>query len=176
MKIARVAIDVPLHTYFDYSAEHLCANDIGRRALVPFGRRLVVGVIVAIADPSDSKYQIKPIKEILHDAPRLPNEILTLANFCSAYYHYPLGQVLAMILPQRLRRTKATRALAEPCYALTEIGRALSLDDLPQRAAVKRKLLAALQTHLAIPRSTLLQLSPSAGNALRAMQESGWLQ
>jgi primosomal protein N' (replication factor Y) len=176
MKIARVAIDVPLNTYFDYSAEHLGSDDVGRRALVPFGRRLVVGVIVGIADPADSKYQLKPIKEILRDTPRLPKEILKLASFCSTYYHYPLGQVLAMILPQRLRRTKAARALAEPCYALTAAGRALALDDLPQRAAVKRKLLAALQTQGALPRSTLMQLSPSAGGALRAMQDAGWLQ
>ena len=116
MKIARVAIDVPLNTYFDYSAEHLSADDIGRRALVPFGRRLVVGVIVGIAElPADGaqspKYQLKPVKEILRDAPRLPKEILELAHFCSGYYHYPLGQVLAMILPQRLRRTKAAREI-----------------------------------------------------------------
>ncbi len=176
MKIARVAIDVPLNTYFDYSAEHLGADDVGRRALVPFGRRLVVGVIIGIADPADSKYQLKPIKEILRDTPRLPKEILKLANFCSAYYHYPLGQVLAMILPQRLRRTKTGRALAEPCYALTDAGRALSLDDLPQRAAVKRKLLAALQAQAVLPRSALLQLSSSAGGALRAMQQAGWLR
>jgi len=177
MKIARVAVDVPLNTYFDYSAEHLGSDDVGRRALVPFGRKLVVGVIIGIADqPENSSYTLKPIKEILRDTPRLPKEILKLAHFCSGYYHHPLGQVLAMILPQRLRRTKAARALAEPCYALTDTGRALSLDDLPQRAAVKRKLLAALQAQATLARSALLQLSPSAGSALRAMQQAGWLR
>ena len=177
MKIARVAIDVPLNTYFDYSAEHLGSDDVGRRALVPFGRKLVVGVIIGIADqPENSSYTLKPIKEILRDTPRLPKEILKLAHFCSGYYHHPLGQVLAMILPQRLRRTKAARALAEPCYALTDTGRALSLDDLPQRSAVKRKLLAALQAQATLARSALLQLSPSAGSALRAMQQAGWLR
>ncbi len=181
MKIARVAIDVPLNTYFDYAAEHIGADDIGRRALVPFGRRLVVGVIVGIAEQppageENPKYKLKPLKEILRDVPRLPKEILKLANFCSAYYHYPLGQVLAMILPQRLRRTKVARALAEPCYTLTDEGRALALDALPQRAAVKRKLLGALQSQDFLPRGTLMELSPSAGSVLRAMLEAGWVR
>ena len=180
MKIARVAIDVPLNTYFDYSAEDLSADDIGRRALLSFGRRLVVGVIMEIVDPlpdSESpKYQLKPIKEILRDAPRLPEEILKLAHFCSHYYHHPFGQVLALILPQRLRRTKATRTLAEPCYTLTDIGRASALRDLPQRATVKHKLLAALQVQDRLPRSDLLRLSPSAGTVVRALLKTGWIQ
>ena len=180
MKIARVAIDVPLDTYFDYSAADLSTDDIGRRVLVPFGRRQVVGVIMEIVDPlpegENPKYKLKPVQEILRDVPRLPNEIRELAQFCSHYYHHPLGQVLAAILPQRLRRTKATRSLAEPCYALTDSGRALTLDDLPQRAAVKRKLLAALQAQDSLPRSELLLLSPSAGTVLRALLEAGWVQ
>lgn len=180
MKIARVAIDVPLDTYFDYSADDLCADDIGQRVLVPFGRRQVVGVIIEVVDPpatdESPKYKLKPVQEILRDVPRLPKEIRELAQFCSHYYHHPLGQVLAAILPQRLRRTKAARSLAEPAYALTDSGRALSLDDLPQRAAVKRKLLAALQTQDFLPRSKLLQLSPSAGTVIRAMLEAGWVQ
>ena len=114
MKIARVAIDVPLNTYFDYSADDISADDIGRRALVPFGRRLVVGVIMEITDPlpegEKPKYKLKPVQEILRDVPRLPKEIRELAQFCSHYYHHPLGQVLAAILPQRLRRTKAARS------------------------------------------------------------------
>ena len=180
MKIARVAIDVPLNTYFDYTAEDLSADDIGRRVLLPFGRRLVVGVIVGIADPrldgeQNPKYKLKPVKEILRDVPRLPKEILKLAHFCSAYYHYPLGQVLAAILPQRLRRTKAARALSEPCYSVTDTGRALALDDLSQRAQVKRKLLTALQAEGALPRRVLMQLSPSASSALRAMIDAGWV-
>ena len=181
MKIVRAAIDVPLHTYFDYSAEHITVDDIGRLALLPFGHRLVVGVIIEIADSlSDAaqsqKYKLKPVKEILRDAPRLPKEILELAHFCSRYYHYPLGQVLAMILPQRLRRTKAARNLAEPCYSLTNSGRVLTSADLPQRAVVQRKLLAALQAQDFLPHRALLLLSPSAGSVLRTLLKAGWVR
>ena len=181
MKIARVAIDVPLYTYFDYSTERITVDDIGRLALLPFGHRLVVGVIIEIADQlpdaaRSQKYKLKPVKEILRDVPRLPKEILELAHFCSNYYHHPLGQVLAMILPQRLRRTKAARSLAEPCYSLTKSGHALTSEALPQRAVVKRKLLAALQAQDFLPHRALLLLSPSAGSVLRTLLKAGWVQ
>ena len=181
MKIARVAIDVPLSIYFDYSAEHLTTDDIGRRALLPFGRKWVIGVIVGIAElPADgeqtSKYKLKPVKEILHDVPRLSEEILKLAQFCSAYYHYPLGQVLATILPQRLRRTKVAPALAESCYSVTVAGAVFAVDELPQRAVAKRKLLGALQAQGALSRSALKRLSPRAGVVLRALIDAGWVQ
>ena len=115
IKIARIAIDVPLDTYFDYVAEHVSAEDIGRRALVPFGNRTLTGVIVEIAHDSETpRHKLKVLKEILHDAPRLPKEILKLARFCSQYYHHPLGQVLALLLPQRLHRAQAARDMAEP--------------------------------------------------------------
>ena len=176
MKIAQVAIDVPLHTHFDYIADDISAEDIGCRVLVPFGRRLVVGVIVGVAQQAaDPKFKLKPVKEFLRDVPPLPQEILKLAHFCSTYYHHPPGQVLATILPQRLRRTQAGGALAEPGYSATEAGLAMALDSLPKRALVKRKLLAALQAKNLLARSALMQISPSAGEILREFVACGWV-
>ena len=175
MKIAQVAIDVPLDTHFDYIADNISAEDVGRRALVPFGRRLVVGVIVNVANPAVApEFKLKPVKEVLRDVPPLPQEILKLARFCSAYYHYPLGQVLAAILPQRLRRTQASSVLAETCYTITETGLAIALDTLPKRALIKRKLLAALQAQNTLARSTVVQLSSGAGATMREFVACGW--
>jgi len=175
MKIAQVAIDVPLNTHFDYIADDVSAEDIGRRALVPFGRRLVVGVIVGIVNQAaDPAFKLKPVKEVLRDTPSLPQEILKLARFCSGYYHHPLGQVLAAILPQRLRRTQAITALAEPCYTVTEVGLTTALDTLPKRALVKRKLLATLQAQRTLARSAVMRLSPSAGSVMREFVACSW--
>lgn len=38
MPIARVAINVPVDTLFDYSAEYISSSDIGLRVSVPFGK------------------------------------------------------------------------------------------------------------------------------------------
>ncbi len=177
MKIAQIAIDVPLNTYFDYIADDVSVEDIGRRALLPFGRRLVVGVIVGVAsEVADPKFKLKSVREILRDAPPLPPHILDLARFCSTYYHHPLGQVLAALLPQRLRRTQALSPITEACYNVTEAGLAIVVGDLPQRAAVKRKLLAALQTKRTLARRELLQISGSAGSVIREFIAGGWVR
>ena len=42
MQIVRVALDVPLHRFFDYlvpDGEQLAATDVGLRVRVPFGRQ-----------------------------------------------------------------------------------------------------------------------------------------
>ena len=56
MQIVRVALDVPLHRFFDYLApagDVLTAADIGLRVRVPFGRRAKIGVVVDLPEHSD---------------------------------------------------------------------------------------------------------------------------
>ncbi len=56
MQIVRVALDVPLHRFFDYLApagEVLTAADIGVRVRVPFGRQAKIGVVVGLPESSD---------------------------------------------------------------------------------------------------------------------------
>lgn len=177
MTIVQIAIDVPLDTIFDYIADDVNSDDIGRRVLLPFGRRTVVGVIVGAANQAaDPKYKLKMVREVLRDVPPLPAHILELAQFCSAYYHYPLGQVLLGLLPQRLRRTQALGPLTQVCYTITQAGRAIAVTDLPQRAMAKRKMLAALQTQPTLTRRQLLQISASAGSVIREFMDSGWVR
>jgi primosomal protein N' (replication factor Y) (superfamily II helicase) len=174
--IAQVAVDVPLNTAFDYLAPDITRRDIGARVLVPFGRRLVVGVIVGIGEQArDPNITLKPIKRLLHDAPPLPAPILKLAQFCADYYHHPLGQVIATLLPQRLRRTEPVGPLSETIYQLTATGRAAAVASLPARAAVKRKVLAALHAHGQLTRSELTAISSSAGKAMQEFAALGWV-
>jgi len=104
MSIVRVALDVPLYRCFDYLAPGAGRAAIGCRAVVPFGRRRLVGVIVALVDASDVPAgQLKPVDEILPE-PRLPADWFRLAEFCAAYYQAPLGEVMLAALPGGLKR------------------------------------------------------------------------
>ena len=51
MAIARVALDVPLESLFDYRTGDL-APVPGQLVVVPFGRRRDVGVVVELAEVS----------------------------------------------------------------------------------------------------------------------------
>ena len=114
MQIARVALDVPLHRYFDYlvpAGETLCAADVGLRVRVPFGRQSKIGIVVELPQTSDfPPDQLKAIEAVLRDLPALPADWFRLAQFCSAYYQAPSGEVMLSTLPAALRRINPPKA------------------------------------------------------------------
>ena len=114
MQIARIALDVPLHRFFDYlvpEGEVLSTLDIGLRARVPFGQKSRIGLVVALPEASDFPItQLKTIESILRDLPALPADWFRLSEFCSAYYQAPLGEVMLSTLPAGLRRINPPKA------------------------------------------------------------------
>ena len=113
-RAVRVALDVPLTGPFDYlpPADHpLTSADIGRRVVVPFGRRRVAGVVLAVDVASDwPAAQLKAIEQVDRRAPPVPAEVLALATFAADYYRANLGEVLLPALPPALRGIKNWRA------------------------------------------------------------------
>lgn len=116
MQIARVALDLPLHRFFDYlvpEGEALTAADIGLRVRVPFGRQSKIGVLVELPESSDfSPAQLKSVETVLRDLPPLPPDWFRLCEFCAAYYQAPLGEVMISTLPAGLRRVDPPKARA----------------------------------------------------------------
>ena len=123
MQICRVALDVPLHRFFDYrvpEGEKLSVADIGLRVRVPFGRKSRIGIVVELPESSDFPIsQLKSVEAVLRDLPALPADWFRLSEFCAAYYQAPLGEVMMSTLPAGLRRidppkVRATRHVAKP--------------------------------------------------------------
>ncbi len=101
-----VALDVPLDGVFDY--QHADAVQVGQRVIVTFGRRQMIGVVVALPQqPSYPPEQVKPIDQVLDDLPPFPPDWLRMARFAAAYYHRPLGEVMMPALPGPLRKPSA---------------------------------------------------------------------
>src|SRR5207253_3892367 len=76
----------------------------GARVRLPYGRRRLVGVIVASTETSDlPPGRLKPILEVLDSRPVLDREALELLGWAAHYYHHPIGEVLAGALPRALR-------------------------------------------------------------------------
>ncbi|MBI5108403.1 MAG: primosomal protein N' [Rhodocyclales bacterium] len=110
MNIVRVALDVPLPRLFDYLAPDSDESDIGRRAIVPFGKGSKTGLILGVAAASEQPLdKLKPVAAILRDMPALPPDWLALCEFCARYYQAPLGEVATFALPPMLRRGKLPR-------------------------------------------------------------------
>lgn len=176
MSILRVALDLPLPRLFDYSCAEASHADIGMRVLVPFGNKQTVGVIVGLADTSEiSSEKLKSVVCILRETPALGHDWLRLVQFCSDYYHRPLGEVIFNGLPVRLRRPGAPLALDEPAaYRLSASGRE-ALAQLSVRAKVKRALLHAL-SQCDCAEELLLAQSPGAKKALAEFVHAGWVE
>ncbi len=176
MSILRVALDLPLPRLFDYSCAEASSADIGMRVLVPFGNKQAVGVIVALADTTEiSIEKLKPAVRILRETPALGRDWLELAQFCSDYYHRPLGEVIFNGLPVRLRKPGVAPTLKQSAaYRLSASGRD-ALARLPARAKVKRALLLALsQSDCA--EELLLAQSPRARTILAELGNAGWIE
>ena len=123
--IVRVALPIPLPQCFDYTAENVSAGDLGRCVRVPFGRGEKTGLIVGLPDAADLPLErLKPVIAIQREAPALPADWLELVEFAARYYQHPLGEVVAMALPPRLRKADAVAgAEADPLLDLTAAGR-----------------------------------------------------
>ncbi len=178
MNFVRVALDVPIDELFDYRAAAARRDDVGQRVLVPFGRKVAVGVIIELSRTTRVVPQrVRGVLEILRDGPPLPAELLALLAFCSKYYHHPIGEVVLNALPSRLRRAHAPKSTTGFSYRLTVVGRTLGPDSLPQRARVQRELVRKL---LAAPdgldEGALRALVTGGAAALRAMIKRGWIE
>ncbi|MGA6101901.1 primosomal protein N' [Psychrobacter pocilloporae] len=114
--LVQVALPVPLYRVFDYSlpADMLASPDrlmplIGSRVEVSFGRQTLIGIVIAHVSEDESCVpvnKIKPINKCLDADPILDPSMLKLAYWLARYYHYPLGDVLAVILPSLVRQGK----------------------------------------------------------------------
>jgi len=175
MAIARIALDVPLETLFDYRVGDI-APVPGQLVVVPFGRRRDVGVVVELAEHSEiADARLRRIERILPLDP-LPPDLLTLIRFCSDYYHYPFGQAVLSALPSVIRRARYSGPNRQWEYALTRAGRELRADHFPSTAPVKRRLLEALLATTAFGQAQARALSARAPALLRQWIEEGWVE
>ncbi|MFZ2301292.1 MAG: primosomal protein N' [Gallionella sp.] len=176
MQIARIALDVPLSTLFDYRVTDGLAVKIGQRVIVPFGRRQMTGVVMeCVATTEMTPERIKPVKQVLHDSAPLSAELLDLLRFCSDYYHYPIGQAVMSALPSQLRSDKPVVSRKILSYRLSASGAALDLESFPKRKVVQRRILAKLAEQ-PCNLAQIKALSATAGKQLKALEAEGWIE
>lgn len=104
--IIRLALDVPLPDLMDYRWEG--SARVGQRAIVPWGRQVVIGLVVECAQDSDVPAdKLRDALAVLDDMADLSGGWLSLMRFAAAYYQRPLGEVAVPALPTLLRRAAA---------------------------------------------------------------------
>jgi len=144
--VLRLALPVPLPRLFDYlppAGEAIGEDWVGCRVRVPFGRGdgEQVGVVVAVARPEGDAPALKPALARLDEVPLLAGELLESLRWLSAYYHAPLGEVLATALPAALRGGQPLPETGRHGWRLTAEGAASAAapgrDGKPRRLSLR---------------------------------------
>jgi primosomal protein N' (replication factor Y) len=142
--IVAVAVFSPLDRLFDYEwLVDAPPPRVGQLLRVPLGRRLIVGVLIAIKETSDFS-PLKPITAVCDTAPLLRAADLALLSWVSEYYQYPLGEVIATALPKWWRQGKSAGDLYPPRFQLSALGEALGQTNT--RAKQQQALLQWVKT------------------------------
>jgi len=95
-----VAVALPVHNTFTYSVAEDLASLVstGKRVLVPFARRRLTGFVLD-ASPPNPKLEVKPVLDILDDAPLFPESMIAFFRWIADYYIHPIGEVIKCALP-----------------------------------------------------------------------------
>jgi primosomal protein N' (replication factor Y) len=124
-RYCEVALPVPLRSVFTYAVPEALDGEelVGRRVLVPFRNRPVVGVVLAVTTQAPDVKRVRQIAEVLDSVPALPAKLIELGHWISRYYLAPVGEAFRAMLPPEIELRHDRE------YWLTAAGRAY-LEDL----------------------------------------------
>ncbi len=174
--ICQIAVPCALRRRFDYLIpDDVSTLRIGQRVKVSFARRELVGVVLKAQVESElDTAKLKPIIDVLDDEPLLRGSLFRLLEWCSRYYHHPIGEVFSAALPKLLRNGGALQYKGERCWFLTDTGKQLELNALA-RAPKQQQLFALLNKHLLLSDAQLTEQLKGWQPAMRALADKGWV-
>jgi len=172
-----VALPVPLRTTFTYAIPQALQETVqaGSRVLVPFRKKMLVGVVVELADTAPPETKIREVARVLDFVPALTPKLIELAHWIANYYLAPVGEVFRSMLPpvvevKSQRQVVLTSAGREATESLSggELSHGLTSAEAAFLAKLKEK------------KGTLL-LGPAAklgvdANALQRLQRRGLIE
>ena len=166
-----VSVPAPLDQAFTYAIPETMRHRVcpGSRIVVPFGTRVLTGVILRCHD-EQPQVAVREALRLIDAEPVLDAGLLALGKWIAGYYCAPLGEVLRSMLPlaAEIRKGKV--------YSLTDSGydaaRQLLLDSSPDdpvaqvlRMLEKRPLSAAW----------LEKSLPLADKVIRSLERKGFI-
>src|ERR1700729_104497 len=119
-RYCEVALPVPLRSTFTYAVPNSFRDEelVGRRVLVPFRNRAIVGVGLSVSETAPGIARVKEISELLDPAPASPAKLSELGHWISRYYLAPIGITFRAMLPPEVELHHDRE------YWLTDVGRA----------------------------------------------------
>jgi primosomal protein N' (replication factor Y) len=149
-----VIFDLPLKQSYSYKTDEKGEAAPGKRAMVPFGKREVLGYIVArhARPPAGLESgKIKAVRRVVDREPVFDEDNIVLARWMAAYYLCGPGEALAAMIPS------GRRAGTYPSFSAEEL-----LAEKPELSAEQREALDGITAMAARPAGTV---HPADGTA-----------
>jgi primosomal protein N' (replication factor Y) len=180
--ILQIAIPKPLYTHFDYLAPtgiKLEQLHPGMRLRVPFGTRTIVGLLLNVVNTTNvPANKLKMVLEFIDLTPVLPENILSLLQWASSYYHHPIGEVISTALPKLLNQGKSDKIETPPNshWFITAAGKAIKSNKLPKQQQRLAVLLSLLQQNsLGLNETEIALQLPNPRPTLQALKKREWI-
>lgn len=176
--IARVALDTPLLTLFDYRLDQ--AASLGQLVQVPFGRRQVVGVVWELTQRSEvDPAKLRDVTSVWHELPPLGDDWRDLMQFAARYYQRGVGEVALPAVPGHLRtpmrwpRLLAQRGVQR--YRIADGALTTLMDNVPARLRAQRRLAEGLAQAGTLDADEARALCSKAADVLKQWAAAGWV-
>jgi primosomal protein N' (replication factor Y) len=166
-----VAVALPVYGTYTYEVpEHFSRfTAVGKRVIVPFGRRRVTGYILNTCR-YDGGYRVKKVLDVPDAFPLFPPSMILFFKWIADYYIHPLGDVIQQALPTGLNVSDSL------IITITEKGREqlVARRNMPP---LQQEILAFLQT----ASCTLKGLNRAFRQQIRtalmySMEQQGWVE
>ena len=141
--IAEVALNVPLRRSFDYLVPSAETARIapGGRVIVPFGKRTLTGIVVALKpDSTVPEERLRALHSLPHTEALFTQELLNFTRWVATYYCCGWGEVLDAALPCGLAARYRLRYRLRPEWA--PAGQAAA-----ERAGLSQPLRRLIESH-----------------------------
>lgn len=168
--LADIALPVPVDRLFTYRVPPELAPviSVGKRALVPFGAKILTGVVVGLPESTIVK-ALKAVKDVPDDIPTFSDELLKVTRWIAEYYGVPWGEVLRAATPQGFAY-ESKRRVSLLVNAEDVLG---TLQRAPKQQRIIRSLAEGPQSVSALQRSLK---TPGIYSELRELERRGLIR
>jgi primosomal protein N' (replication factor Y) len=179
-RVAEVAVDLPLPKTLHYQIPPFLQKKagIGKRVLVPVGKRRVTGYVLNLLRESPVP-GLKEIIEIIDEAPFFSPEDLRFFQFLSTYYFSKPGNALRLALFEGRGRKHAGDKLSLPALKkerqvrIEEAGLSTFNEKTLERAPRQAEIFTLLKEKGALSWKALKEQFKDVQSALRGLEKKG---
>jgi primosomal protein N' (replication factor Y) len=166
--IARVTLEIAVRKEFDYSIPPELKEriEVGTRVKVPFGPRLVIGVVTALVDSSPHT-NLRAISSAVGVSGMLTPRVLDLARWMAEYYCCAVEVALKSVLPDSVRKEDAKWRERLYVQALPVVG------EMPKLTGRQKEIWNVIEEWRELPLQELLKLAETTDETVRRLEDKG---